>query len=105
VVGYWPSGHPNWAGRAGAHWARIRRIVLANPVCGICGHWGADSVDHIVPLSKGGHPTDLANLQPAHSRYPCADCGKRCNLAKGAGSRRNTEGETSRSPLRTSRKW
>jgi len=32
-------------------------------------------VDHIVPLSRGGHPTDPANLQAMH---------RRCNLAKGA---------------------
>lgn len=24
------------------------------------------SLDHIVPLSQGGHPTDPANLRPAH---------------------------------------
>jgi 5-methylcytosine-specific restriction endonuclease McrA len=24
------------------------------------------SVDHIIPLSKGGHPSDLSNLQLAH---------------------------------------
>jgi 5-methylcytosine-specific restriction endonuclease McrA len=40
----------------------------------ICGQPGADTVDHITPISAGG-TDDPANLSAAH---------KRCNLAKGA---------------------
>jgi len=54
-----------------------RQIVLrTQTVCGICGqevdfnykapHPLSPSVDHIIPVSKGGHPSDLANLQLAH---------------------------------------
>lgn len=54
-----------------------RKIILATQdVCGICGnpidksikypHPMSATVDHIIPLAKGGHPSDLANLQIAH---------------------------------------
>ncbi|MBR1750834.1 MAG: HNH endonuclease, partial [Ruminococcus sp.] len=45
-------------------------------VCGICGkpvdftlkfpHPLSRTVDHIIPVAKGGHPSDIANLQLAH---------------------------------------
>lgn len=54
-----------------------RQIVLrTQKVCGICGnevdfnykspHPLSPTVDHIIPVSKGGHPSDLSNLQLAH---------------------------------------
>ena len=53
-----------------------RRILQTQEVCGICGkpvdkslrspHPMSATVDHIIPVSKGGHPTDLDNLQLAH---------------------------------------
>ncbi|MBQ6035761.1 MAG: HNH endonuclease [Lachnospiraceae bacterium] len=54
-----------------------RLIVLrTQEICGICGqpvdkslktpHPLSATVDHIIPVSKGGHPSDLANLQIAH---------------------------------------
>jgi len=54
-----------------------RQIVLKTQnICGICGkeidprfkypHPLSPTVDHIVPVSKGGHPSDLSNLQAAH---------------------------------------
>ena len=53
-----------------------RRILQTQGVCGICGlpvdkslrspHPMSATVDHIIPVSKGGHPTDLDNLQLAH---------------------------------------
>ena len=56
-----------------------RQIILKTQThCGICGapvdfsytypHPLSPTVDHIIPVSKGGHPTDLSNLQLAH-RY------------------------------------
>ena len=45
--------------------------------CALCGKPLGDSVvevDHIRPLRRGGHPTDLANLQLAH---------RSCNKSKG----------------------
>lgn len=53
-----------------------RRIYASQTTCGICGlpvdmslkypHPMSKSIDHIIPISKGGHPSDLDNLQLAH---------------------------------------
>lgn len=62
-----------------------RKIILATQtVCAICGKPVdktlkapdpmSASVDHIIPIAKGGHPCDLDNLQLAH---------RSCNRAKG----------------------
>lgn len=43
-----------------------RAIVLAaSDVCWLCGLSGSDTVDHVVPWSKGG-TNEVANLRPAH---------------------------------------
>jgi 5-methylcytosine-specific restriction endonuclease McrA len=46
---------------------RINRaaILEGSPNCAICGGPGADTADHILPLSKGG-TSALSNLRPAH---------------------------------------
>ena len=53
-----------------------KRILKTQSVCGICGqpvdktlkppHPLSPVIDHIIPISKGGHPSDLRNLQLAH---------------------------------------
>lgn len=53
-----------------------KRIMKTQSVCGICGkpvdkklkapHPLSPCIDHIVPVNKGGHPSDIANLQLAH---------------------------------------
>ena len=67
--------------REGAHrqaFARNKKIILATQdTCGICGKPVDKSikagdpmapvVDHIVPVNKNGHPSDIDNLQLAHS--------------------------------------
>lgn len=60
-----------------------RKIYATQTVCGICGRPVdfslrypdplSKTVDHIVPINRGGHPSDLDNLQLAHLA---------CNLAK-----------------------
>lgn len=73
--------------KRGAIWRRVRaNILAANPFCYRCGRI-ADTVDHIVPISKGGAQLDPANLRPA--------C-KSCNSARGNGTRQR---------LPTSREW
>lgn len=62
---------------------RNRRILAASDVCHICGHVGADEVDHVVPLARGGSE-DESNLRPAHGAVPCPTCGGQCNRSKGA---------------------
>lgn len=59
------------------------RVLASQDICGICGkpvdksikypHPFSPTVDHIIPLSKGGHPSDISNLQLAH---------RCCNRAK-----------------------
>ena len=66
--------------RVGSHqriYKRNRKRILATQsVCASCGrpvdmelkapHPMSPSVDHIIPLNKGGHPSDINNLQLAH---------------------------------------
>ena len=61
-----------------------RYIYRTQEICGICGlpvdkdlkspDPMSKTIDHIIPVSKGGHPSDLANLQLAH---------RCCNRQKG----------------------
>lgn len=66
--------HPEYNARA---YKRAAAAVRADPdaVCWICGRLGADTLDHVVPLSRGG-TNDPENLRPAH-RF--------CNTGRGAG--------------------
>lgn len=66
--------------RTGSHRAayeKNRKVILATQsVCGICGkpvdmglktpHPLSPCIDHIIPIAKGGHPSDISNLQLAH---------------------------------------
>ncbi len=59
---------------------QMRKVVLMRDrgVCWLCGEPGARTVDHVVPLSRGGALLDPANLRAAHGR---------CNSSRGAGDR------------------
>lgn len=53
-----------------------KRILATQTICGICGqpvdkslkypHPFSPTIDHIVPCSRGGHPSAIENLQLAH---------------------------------------
>lgn len=53
-----------------------KKIYDTQTVCGICGkpvdfsykypHPLSPCIDHIIPIAKGGHPSDISNLQLAH---------------------------------------
>ncbi|MEG0919415.1 MAG: HNH endonuclease signature motif containing protein [Anaerovoracaceae bacterium] len=53
-----------------------KRIYATQNVCGICGRPVDKSlkypdplspcIDHIIPIAKGGHPSDISNLQLTH---------------------------------------
>lgn len=56
---------------------RAKKTILATcSICGICGkpvdkslkypHPMSPSIDHIIPIDRGGHPSDPDNLQLAH---------------------------------------
>jgi len=50
-------------------WRKTRLLVIArdNGICHICGLYGANSVDHVIPHAKGGSD-DPTNLKAAHLR-------------------------------------
>ena len=68
------------ADRKGAHRANYernkKRIFATQNTCGICGHQVdfslktphpmSATIDHIIPVAKNGHPSDISNLQLAH---------------------------------------
>ena len=80
-------------GRSSSQWKRLRRQILASSdVCWLCGKPGADTVDHLLPLSQFPELAhDIGNLRPAH---------KTCNSKKGAGL---PDDKTSEMPR--SRRW
>lgn len=53
-----------------------KKILATQTICGICGkpvdkslrypHPLSPCVDHIVPIARNGHPSDISNLQLAH---------------------------------------
>ena len=53
-----------------------KKIYATQTICGICGqpvdmklkapHPLSKCIDHIIPIAKGGHPSDISNLQLAH---------------------------------------
>lgn len=56
--------------------ANKRKILKTQTICGICGKpvdkslkypdpWSA-TIDHIIPVDKGGNPSAMDNLQLAH---------------------------------------
>lgn len=49
-----------------------RRILAESTVCHICGHDGADAVDHVIPIAAGGSD-GRENRRPAHHNKPCPD--------------------------------
>lgn len=68
------------ADKQGAHrvaFEKNKKIILKTQnICGICGR-PVDKklkapdpmspvIDHIIPINKGGHPSDINNLQLAH---------------------------------------
>lgn len=86
---------------SGGRWVRLRaRVLAASDVCWLCGHEGADQVDHVVPIAKGGDKWDIRNMRPAHGTDPCPVCGLRCNQRRNRRPRRVEAGEP-----RPSRAW
>ena len=67
----------------GAFEKNRKRIFMTQSICAICGRPVdfrlkypdpmAATCDHIIPINKGGHPSDIDNLQLTHAS---------CNRAK-----------------------
>ena len=76
---------PDQSGKAESSFDKAKKIIFASQTnCALCGRavdfdrkfpdpWSA-TLDHIVPISKGGAPASLDNLQLAHLQ---------CNRIKG----------------------
>jgi len=80
------SNNKNRPDQDGSHRSRYdrnkKRIYQSQDHCGICGQFVdvtlpqklpngkinpiAPCIDHIIPIDKGGHPSDINNLQLAH---------------------------------------
>jgi 5-methylcytosine-specific restriction endonuclease McrA len=73
-------------------------VLAVTDVCGLCGHPGAETGDHIIPYSRWpkdnlGRPLpglhDVTNVQPAHGTIGnvrvnrCHICKRVCNQSKG----------------------
>jgi len=72
--------NPKRPDRDGTHRSALnknkKRIYATQKICAICGkpvdfslkfpHPLSPSIDHIIPIDKGGHPSDIENLQLAH---------------------------------------
>ena len=61
--------------------AQHRDILRKSDICHLCGHPGADAVDHIQPKSRGGSE-HRSNKAPAHHFKDCPVCGIKCNRVK-----------------------
>lgn len=67
-----------------------KKIMATQSICGICGrpvdkslrypHPMSATVDHIIPVDRGGHPSDRDNLQLAHFACNRAKSDKLVNI-------------------------
>lgn len=75
-----------------------KKIYATQQICGICGkpvdftlrfpHPLSPTIDHIIPVAKGGHPSDIDNLQLAH--WTC-NRQKSDKLFQGKKQKQNTD--------------
>lgn len=69
-------GTERYGTHRGAFEKNKKKILATQTVCGICGKPVDFSqkypsplspcIDHIIPINKGGHPSDISNMQLAH---------------------------------------
>lgn len=70
------TGAERYGTHRGAYEKNKKKIFATQTVCGICGkpvdmslkypHPLSPCIDHIIPVAKGGHLSDMDNLQLAH---------------------------------------
>lgn len=70
------TGAERYGTHRGAFEKNKKKIYATQTVCGICGkpvdyslrypHPLSACIDHIIPIAKGGHPSDIENMQLAH---------------------------------------
>lgn len=69
-------GAERYGTHRGAFEKNKKKVFQTQRVCGICGkpidfsfkypHPLSPCIDHIIPIAKGGHPSDINNMQLAH---------------------------------------
>lgn len=75
----------SWAAHrrpAPGNWKTLKAAVLRlhGYTCHLCGHGGADEVDHRLNVARGGNH-DPDNLAPIHGSA-CPICGRHCHTEK-----------------------
>lgn len=78
-----PNTPVNW--RRGPNYTRWRAEVHAmwGHDCHLCGHPGANTADHLVPLSLwSNQPYDARLSRPAHGIDACDTCHVKCNTSR-----------------------
>lgn len=73
----------------GRRYRVLRRAYLAaNPICWICGHHGANQIDHDPPRVHYQVKLDQNTWRPAHGNgaMQCPTCGRSCNQERGTKS-------------------
>lgn len=89
----WPGQAPD---RRGIPKALAEAIhARDHSVCHICGHPGADQIDHKVNVKHPDAPTDVDhpdNLAPIHAT-PCPTCGIPCHHLKTAQEAQRTRAQ------------
>ena len=70
------TGAERYGTHRGAFEKNKKKIFATQTICGICGkpvdfsqkypNPLSPCIDHIIPIEKGGHPSDIDNLQLAH---------------------------------------
>ena len=70
------TGAERYGTHRGAFEKNKKKIYATHTICGICGkpvdfalkypHPLSPCIDHIIPVAKNGHPSDIDNLQLAH---------------------------------------
>lgn len=89
-----------------------KKVYATQTVCGICGnpvdfsfkfpHPLSPCIDHIIPIAKGGHPSDIDNLQLAHF---CCNRQKSDKLEMDERKSKNEAEEISNDNLPLSTDW
>jgi len=76
-----------------------KKIMASENICGICGqpvdktlkypHPMSPCIDHIIPIDRSGHPSDISNLQLAHWKCNRAKANKLIFPVNGKSNRKN----------------